>query len=601
MSQFRMAAAVSALLVAGALTSIGCADESTQGKGSLSGVWVAEAEFGPRLHGPVTLHRVESGWIADIQSETAPVVRTSLDTGSTEWSFAFRGQGRFVGLQAADDSAIVGHWIQPPGRIEGYPFATPVSLVPAGPDDFAGTIRPFMQRVSLNIPLIPDAGRTASSTDRYRTYLRNPERNLGWWFPIESASFQGNSLTFYDGDGERLATAEVVEQGRHFTMLYPRFGRTMVFTRRPRHDAPGFYPIRDPSPVEALVRPAQLDDGWQTAAPSVSGLDEQPLLDLLNSIRTSEPNQLREPYIHALLIAHQGKLVFESYFHGYDREQTHDSRSAGKSLASILLGSAIHSGAIERLDMPVYSYFGGVDAYANPDPRKARMTLRHLVTMSPGFDCDDDDYDSPGNEGVMQDQDAQPDWYTYTLDLPMRNEPGDADIYCTAGINLLGGVISKATGQSLPAYFDDKLAVPLQMGHYQMNLSPMERGYMGGGIRLRPRDFIKLGQLYLDGGVWNGTRIVSEDWVRESRAAHSSLNEEDDYGYAWWRRSFRVDDRDIETYYASGNGGQLLFVVPTLDLVVLIQAGNYSDGRTRSEFRDRFMKDSILPAALASN
>ena len=229
------------------------------------------------------------------------------------------------------------------------------------------------------------------------------------------------------------------------------------------------------------------------------------------------------------------------------------------------------------------------------------MTLRHLVTMSPGFDCDDDDYEgSPGNEDRMQSQSEQPDWYRYTLDLPMRAEPGSADIYCTAGINLLGGAISKATSRSLPRFFHEQIAEPLQMGHYHMNLSPMERGYLGGGIRLRPRDFMKLGQLYLDGGGWNGHRVVSADWVRASAAAQSSLYSEGDYGFGWWRRDFRGGDRIIPTYQAAGNGGQMLFVVPELDLVVMFNAGNYSDGRTRGAFRDRYMQGGILPAAIAA-
>ncbi|MEM9057766.1 MAG: serine hydrolase, partial [Pseudomonadota bacterium] len=310
--------------------------------------------------------------------------------------------------------------------------------------------------------------------------------------------------------------------------------------------------------------------------------------------------QLREPYIHGLLLAHRGKLVVEEYFHGYHRERTHDSRSAGKSLASILLGIAIENGAVGSVDLPVYPFFGGVEAYANPDPRKARLTLRHLITMSPGFACNDGDYDSPGNEDVMQNQSDQPDWYRYALDLPMRAEPGEADIYCSAGINLVGGVISRATGQSLAQFFHHELATPLDMGYYQMNLSPTEEGYMGGGIRLTPRDFLKLGQLYLDGGEWRGRRLVSESWVRDSAAAHSSLNSADDYGFGWWRTTYRVGEEAIDTFYASGNGGQLLFIVPTLELVALIQAGNYSDGRTRNAFRDRFMQDAILPAALAA-
>ena len=291
--------------------------------------------------------------------------------------------------------------------------------------------------------------------------------------------------------------------------------------------------------------------------------------------------------------------MVEEYFHGHHREMTHDSRSAGKSLTSALLGVALHQGALASLDQPVYSLFGGVEAFANPDSRKERIVVRHLVTMSSGFDCDDGDYDSPGNEDHLQSQDEEPDWYRYTLDLPMVREPGEAGVYCTAGINLIGGVIREATGISLLQFFQEAFAEPMGISYYQMNLSPTYRGYMGGGIRLRPRDFLKLGQLYLDGGVWQGRRIVSEEWVRASFAPHASLNEEGDYGFAWWRRSYEVGGRTIDTYYASGNGGQLLFVVPELELVALIQAGNYSDGRTRNAFRDRYMRASILPAALA--
>jgi CubicO group peptidase (beta-lactamase class C family) len=238
-----------------------------------------------------------------------------------------------------------------------------------------------------------------------------------------------------------------------------------------------------------------------------------------------------------------------------------------------------------------------VAAYANPDPRKARMTVRHLVTMTSGFDCDDNRYDTPGNEDRMQSQTEQPDWYRYTLDLPMVREPGTAGVYCTAGIHLIGQVLRERTATSLPQYFEHAFARPMDIDYYQMNLSPTYRGYMGGGIRLRPRDFLKLGQLYLDGGVWRGRRIVSEEWVRTSTAAHASVNETDDYGFAWWRKTYQAGDRRVETYHASGNGGQLLFVVPALNLVALIQAGNYGDGRTRNKFRDRLMQEAILPAA----
>jgi len=567
---------------------------------SWEGLWVAEKSFGPELRGPLTLHRSKESWIARLQGETLTVDRSKAEDGSVSWSFAFFDQGRFVGRQASEGAAIDGHWLQAPGLVESYPFATPVRLVPAGSDAFEGEILPFEQEVSLNIPLVAVGATSEPGTVQYRSFLRNPQRNLGFFFRIESATVSGDEIRLASGDGEVLAVGRSTEPGERFSLLFPRFGETFDFTRRSRQNAPGFYPRRSPESPSTLPQPVETGDGWRTASPRESGLGEQVLAKLVGSIAAFEPTELRQPYIHALLLAHHGKLVVEEYFHGYHREMPHDSRSAGKSLTSALLGIALRKGALTSIDQPVYSLFGGVEAFANPDLRKERMTVRHLVTMSSGLACDDDAPDSPGNEDNMQNQDAQPDWYRYALDLPMVREPGEAGAYCTAGINLIGGVLQKATGISLPRFFQEEFAAPMDISYYQMNLSPTYEGYMGGGIRLRPRDFLKLGQLYLGGGVWRGRRIVSEAWVRESAAPHASLNASNDYGFAWWRKSYEVGGRTIDTYYASGNGGQLLFVVPELDLVALIQAGNYSDGRTRNEFRDRYMRESILPAALAS-
>ena len=578
-------------------------DPSTVSPPSWEGLWVSEKSFGPHLQGPVTLHRSGDGWVARLQGDAAPVDRTEADDGSVSWSFAFFDHGRFVGRQTEVGAAIDGHWIQAPGLIAGYPIATPARLEPAGSHAFDGEIQPFPEEISLNISMVVDKGASTPGTKekgakKYRTFLRNPQRNLGIFFRIESATVIGDEIRFAGAEGEVMAVGRSMEPGERFTLMFPRFGETFDFTRRSQQNAPGFYPRRSPESSSALLQPPEVGDGWSTALPRDTGLDERPLTELVSSIAGFEPTGLRQPYIHGLLIAHRGKLVVEEYFHGYHRGLTHDSRSAGKSLTSVLLGIAIRKGDLPGLDQPVYPLFGGVEAFANPDPRKHRMKVRHLITMSSGFDCDDGNYDSPGNEDTMQNQDEQPDWYRYALDLPMVREPGEAGVYCTAGIHLIGGVLRKATGISLPRFFQEELATPLGISYYQMNLSPAYHGYMGGGIRLRPRDFLKLGQLYLDGGVWQGRRIVSQDWVRASAAPQATINENNDYGFAWWRKSYEVGERTVETFYASGNGGQLLFVVPELDLAVWIQAGNYSDGRTRNAFRDRFMGESILPAAL---
>ena len=569
---------------------------------SWEGVWVAEMRFGPDLAGPVTLSRSGGGWIAGMKGDSVPVERRVIGDGSFNWSFGFFHQGRFVGRQASAGAPILGHWIQPPGVVQNSTYATPVRLEPfdrgAG---YRGAIEPFSQEASLNIPLIAESGDRGRDGTRYRTFLRDPERNLGIWFGIETVEVVGEELRFHNGAGELLATGRSVEPGKRFSMVFPRFGATLDFTRRAREAAPTFYPRRSTAAITMLTRPAETADGWRTAEPGSTGLDTGLLTELAASIVASEPGGLREPYIHGLLIAHRGKLVVEEYFHGFDRDQPHDSRSAGKTIGSALLGIALRKGIFKSLDTPVYPLFGGVDRFANPDPRKERLTLRHVVTMSPGLDCNDGNPQSRGSEDTMQSQQEQPDWYRYTLDLPMISAPGERSYYCTAGINLIGGAIQRRTGMSLARFFHENFADPLQISYYQLNLSPTGDAYMGGGIRLRPRDFLKLGQVYLDGGVWRGKRLVSEEWVRQSAAAHATMNQEDDYGYGWWRQTFQVRGRSIDTFFASGNGGQMLFVIPQLDMTVMIQAGNYGDGRTRNAFRDRFMGQFILPAATARN
>ncbi|MEO0576228.1 MAG: serine hydrolase, partial [Pseudomonadota bacterium] len=586
--------AAAALLSICTTTAHGQSQASNDSSTDWSGLWVAEKHYGPDFHGPVTLQQLGDQWTARLQGETTKVIRREQEEGGMEWRFDYGEHGRFIGYQSDPEAPIYGHWVQPFGVIASYPVATPVRLDWQGRAMLAGRITPYQDRVSLNIPLVRDTQTGNEEGERYNTFLRNPERNFGVFFRIASATAIGDELHFANADGDTMTVAQGTEPGERFSMVFGRTGETLEFTRRDRVNAPGFYSRRNPTTLTQLPRPEQTDDGWQTIAPRDSGLDEAPLLAAVNSVAHFEPTQLREPYIHSLHIAHRGKLVLDEYYHGHHRDMTHDSRSAGKSLTSALLGIALHRGLADSIDQPVYDILGGVSNYANPDPRKSRLTLRHLITMSSGLDCDDGDYDSPGNEDVMQNQQAQPDWYRYTLDLGMIREPGEAGVYCTGGINVVGAALQELTGMSLKRFFDESFARPLNLGHYEMNLSPTYHAYMGGGIRLKPRDFLKLGQLYLDGGQWNGKRLLSAAYVEMSAAPQASINTEDDYGFAWWRRSFDVDGRSINTFYASGNGGQTLLVIPELEAVVLLQAGNYSDGRTRTAFLNQYMIESVL-------
>ncbi len=256
----------------------------------------------------------------------------------------------------------------------------------------------------------------------------------------------------------------------------------------------------------------------------------------------------------------------------------------------------METGAQLSVDTPVLSLLGADDPVPHADDRKRRITVGHLMTHSSGLACDDNDDDSPGNEGVMQSQDREPDWYRYALNLPMMHDPGTRYAYCTAGMNLVGWVVSRATGTWLPDFFRRHVAEPLQIERYHLNLMPTGEAYAGGGVYLTPRDFLKLGQAYLNGGVWNRRRLVSEEWVAQSTAHQIDASSNSSDGYAWHRYELPVGDRVYQEYEANGNGGQFLIVVPELDLVIVFTAGYYGMYGVWRRLRDEVVPQRILSA-----
>jgi CubicO group peptidase (beta-lactamase class C family) len=286
-----------------------------------------------------------------------------------------------------------------------------------------------------------------------------------------------------------------------------------------------------------------------------------------------------------VLVARHGKLVLEEYFHGTSPDEPHDTRSAAKSLTSVLAGAAKLP-----VSTPVYRAMGA----ATDDPRKQAMTVEHLLTQSSGLDCDDSDDNSPGNEDVMQDQTAQPDWYRYTLDLKNIRQPGEKSVYCSCQPNLAGGILARKSGKWLPDLFRELIAQPLQIERYGMNLMPTGEAYMGGGVRFLPRDFMKLGQVLLDGGKWHGRQIVSPNWAKRSTSPLTMIGDSK-YGYLWWLADYPYKGRTVRAFYAGGNGGQTVIGIPALDLVIAFYGGNYSD-RVLFVPQRVFVPEDILPA-----
>ena len=166
----------------------------------------------------------------------------------------------------------------------------------------------------------------------------------------------------------------------------------------------------------------------------------------------------------------------------------------------------------------------------------------------------------------------------------------------------MGGAVAATTHAWLPEFFEDHLAQPLQFGRYYLNLMPNGEAYMGGGAYLLPRDEIKLGQLYLAGGVWNGQRLLSKEWVTESTTFHArfagdrSLGQEHQYGYGWHLHDLQSGGKSYKVFAAEGNGGQFVIVVPSLDLVVGINGGAYGEFAQWYRWELELVPRFILPA-----
>jgi CubicO group peptidase (beta-lactamase class C family) len=261
----------------------------------------------------------------------------------------------------------------------------------------------------------------------------------------------------------------------------------------------------------------------------------------------------------------------------YNAKKQHDLRSISKSVVSLLMGLAVDRKVIGSVDLPVLPFFPELAALSTPE--KDRIKLRHLLTMSSGFVWDERrPYTDPENGERMMIGSADP--YRFIFERPMSQEPGTHWNYSGGDTQLLAGVVERATGKGLTDFARESLFEPLGITQFEWVRMPAsgERA-AASGLRLRPRDMAKIGQLVLGKGLWNGRRIISESWIIESTTAHVSLVESvgsDAYGFQWWVDQANIGDVTVSWISAMGLGGQRIFIVPAYDLVLVVTAGLYS-------------------------
>jgi CubicO group peptidase (beta-lactamase class C family) len=327
--------------------------------------------------------------------------------------------------------------------------------------------------------------------------------------------------------------------------------------------------------------PVARDDGWPVASANEDKLADRAALCRMADRLASETS------IHSVLVARGGKLVFERYFSGpdenrsrklgnvvFDANTLHDLKSASKSVASLAVGIAIERGLIRSVNEPIFDFFPELEDLRSPE--KDRLRLSHALTMSMGLawvEATPDTGDENNDEARMH---RARDPCRYVLGLPATAAPGQEYFYNTGALRLVSAIVRKAAGRPLDEFVRETLFEP-------MGIAPVEwirikgDADAGGGLRLRPRDMAKFGQLVLAGGRWNGRQLVSKEWIETSTATKIEATGGLSYGYLWWLGRTRFEGREVRWIGALGRGGQSIRIVPELELIVVVTAGYYQD------------------------
>ena len=345
-------------------------------------------------------------------------------------------------------------------------------------------------------------------------------------------------------------------------------------------------PPSSPPETFSYSVPQDIGDGWQVDDLAAEGFDTQMIVDMMDAILNDA-----YPGIDSVAIARNNKLLLYWYDRGRELDQfdawinnttpeRHVLHSTSKSFTSALIGIAIDQGYIASTQVRFLDLFDYTD-YENWDPRKADITLEDALTMRFGFRWNEwsRPYTDPLNHLVNL-ENNNVDWPKALLDLPMASDPGTTFAYNTAGTIAIGKALENATGEWLAQFANTHLFFPMQIMDARW-WSPYSLANGGSGLFLRTRDLAKFGQLYLDGGIWQGQQLISAEWIADSVVRRVDLSDvlsfSEGYGYQWWLDELPYQSQLLETWVTSGYGGQYLFVIPGLELVVAFTGHNYDN------------------------
>lgn len=319
--------------------------------------------------------------------------------------------------------------------------------------------------------------------------------------------------------------------------------------------------------------PEKINDGWETSSINKEDINSAIINDLLQALLNKKYKN-----IHSILIIKNGKLVLEEYYSGYDRTKFHQIRSATKSIGSILTGIAIDKGFIPNANEKIYSHFKSYEPEKKWDERIKDITIKHLLTMTSGYDCDD----HKSNFACEQNMYKSKDWVEYAVNLPMANRPGEYWAYNSTSLSLIGELISKKSNMTIPDFANKYLFKPMCITDFQWGFSPKGKAWLAGNARMKPRDMAKFGYMVLNGGMWQDKQIISTKWLKESTSKYVALKNMKihggnyNYGYLWWLAKLTVKKQSVDIIAASGNGGQIIAIIPEFEIVAVFTGGNYN-------------------------
>lgn len=320
---------------------------------------------------------------------------------------------------------------------------------------------------------------------------------------------------------------------------------------------------------------------WRESTPEEQGLDSKVLAGMVDGIMQKHLN------VHSVTVIRHGNVVLDTYFYPYRPTATHDVASVSKSITAAITGIAVDKGLI-KVDQTMLSFFPK-EAPADPDPLKQKVTVANLLNMQSGLDCGF----APGEQELEQMRRTNT-WVKYTLALPMKYEPGGKFGYCSPGYHVLSSIITAATHEPEVEFGRKNLFEPL--GIKDVVWPPDEEGrtHGWGDSHFYPRDFGKIGYLYLHDGEWEGKQIVSKEWVRKSitKQADPGRGNGGGYGYGWWL----ANTAGMEEFGGNGRGGQKVAVWPEKDMIVIVTGGGYPASEVGPAIAKSIIADKPLPA-----